>query len=226
MRPFVFINAAISMDGKISTFERKQTKISSEKDLDRRDSLRAESDAIIVGIGTILADNPSLTVKSERRREKRKKEGKDENPLRVVADSKARIPLDSEVLRKGEGKKLIAVSEGADSRKVEALKNIKGTEVVVCGRERVDLERLLSILWERGVKKLMVEGGSRLNWSFISQGLVDEIYVYVGNLIIGGEKAPSLFGGKGFDRKSAVELKLLDVEKDEKGILLRWRVVK
>jgi len=97
-RPFVFINAAMSADGKISAVKRTQTRISGTEDFERVDALRAGSDAIMVGIGTVLADNPSLKVKSEERREERKRAGKDENPWRIVVDSTARTPVDAERL--------------------------------------------------------------------------------------------------------------------------------
>jgi len=224
-RPFVFINAAMSADGKISTVERKQTRISGKRDFDRVDSLKAECDAIIVGIGTVLADNPSLTVKSEERREERRKARKDENPLRIVVDNKARTPVDAEILNKGEGKRIIAVSKLAIVEDVERLG--EKAEILICGKEEVNLRNLLYLLWQRGVSRLMVEGGATLNWSLISQGLVDEIYIYVGNIIIGGENAPALVDGKGFVvEEQMVKLELLSAKRMDEGVLLRWRVRK
>jgi len=223
-RPFVFINAAMSVDGKISTVKGTQTRISGIEDLDRVDSLRAESDAIMVGIGTVLADNPSLTVKSKKRREERKAAGKDENPIRIVVDSRARTPVDAELLHKGEGKRIIAVSQRAIIEDVDKL-GMKA-EILVCGRVEVDLPKLLYELWLRGVRRLMVEGGATLNWSLISQGLVDELYTYVGNLILGGKAAPTLVGGEGFsDEDKPVKLELLGGERLDEGALLRWRVL-
>ncbi|HDN68195.1 MAG TPA: 2,5-diamino-6-(ribosylamino)-4(3H)-pyrimidinone 5'-phosphate reductase, partial [Methanomicrobia archaeon] len=133
LRPFVFINAATSADGKISTVERRQTRISGKEDFERVDSLRAGSDAIMVGVGTVLADDPSLTVKAGARRAARARAGKDANPLRVVVDSRARTPPNAEVLCKGEGRRIIAVSElaNADGERVAELG--KRAEVLVCG---------------------------------------------------------------------------------------------
>ena len=108
-RPFTFINSAMSADGKISTKERKQVRISGSVDFSRMDELRASSDAVMVGIGTVLADDPSLTVKSEMLRANRKKSGRNENPIRVVVDSKARTPIDADIFKKGEGIRVIAV---------------------------------------------------------------------------------------------------------------------
>jgi 2,5-diamino-6-(ribosylamino)-4(3H)-pyrimidinone 5'-phosphate reductase len=220
-RPFVFINAAMSADGKISTVERLQTRISGREDRDRVDALKAGSDAIMVGIGTVLADNPSLTVKSKKKREDRKRAERDENPIRIVVDSSARTPIDAEILNKGIGKRIIAVSKRALIADVDRLS--EKAEIIVCGREEVDLKELLDSLWQRGVKRLMVEGGATLNWSLVSQGLVDEIYIYIGNIIIGGEDAPTLVDGRGFVTDMA-KLELLSAEKMDEGILLQWRV--
>jgi len=222
--PFVFINAAMSADGKISTVKRTQTRISGTEDFERVDSLRAGSDAIMVGIGTVLADDPSLTIKSEKRREERKRERKDENPWRIVVDSTARTPVDAEVLNKGEGKRIIAVSQRAILENVGQLG--EKADVLVCGMEEVDLKKLLHDLWLRGVRRVMVEGGATLNWSLISQKLVDMIYTYVGNMIVGGETAPTLVDGEGFVKdEEMVKLELLDVEKMDEGVLLKWSVL-
>lgn len=223
-RPFVFINVAASADGKISTVEKLQVRISGVEDLERVDELRASSDAIMVGIGTILCDNPSLTVKSDERREKRKKLGEEENPLRIVVDSKARTPTDAEILNKGEGKRMIAVSELAAVEDVERLGKKAETEIVVCGKTKVDLKKLLYLVRQRGIERLMVEGGGTLNWSLISQKLVDEMYIYVGNVIIGGGRAPTIVDGKGFiEEKEMIKVDILNMEKIGEGILLKWR---
>ncbi len=223
-RPLVFINAAMSADGKISTVKRTQTRISGTEDFDRVDALRARSDAIMVGIGTVLADNPSLTVKSKNRREERKSAGQGENPLRIVVDSEARTPVDADVLNKGEGKRIIAVSQRAILENVGQLG--EKADVLVCGMEEVDLKKLLFLVWQRGVRRVMVEGGATLNWSLISQKLVDMIYTYVSNMIVGGETAPTLVDGEGFTKETEmVKLELLGVEKLDEGVLLKWSVL-
>jgi 2,5-diamino-6-(ribosylamino)-4(3H)-pyrimidinone 5'-phosphate reductase len=223
-RPFVFINAAMSADGKIATIDRTQTRISGKSDLERVDALKAECDAIMIGIGTVLADNPSLTVKSKKNRGKRVSTGKDENPLRVVVDSKARTPVDADLLDKGVGKRIIAISQQAIVEDVGKLG--EKADVLVCGSAEVDLKKLLYVLWQNGVRRVMVEGGARLNWSLLSQQLVDEVYTYVGNVILGGETAPTLVDGPGFgDRDAPVKLKLLRIERLEEGVLLKWGVL-
>lgn len=219
-RPFVFINAAMSADGKIATIERKQTRISGSLDFDRMDELRASSDAVMVGIGTVLSDNPSLTVKSKERREKRRAEGRDENPVRIVVDSMARTPLDADIFKKGAGKKIIAVAETAPEDKV---KQLEQAEILLCGEKSIDLEQLLCELKARGINRLMVEGGATLNWGLVSAGLVDEIYTFIGNIIIGGKTSPTLVDGEGCTGEFC-KLSLISCERLEDGVLIRWKV--
>ena len=220
-RPFTFINSAMSADGKISSFEHKQVRISGTDDLSRVDRLRASSDAVMVGIGTVLADDPKLRVKSGNLRKERLGIGKTENPLRVVVDSMARTPLIAKVL--GEGC-LVAVSGQAPNDRIEMLSKI--CEVVPCsdGDEKVDLVLLMSMLCERGIERLMVEGGATLNWSMIKAGLVDEIYTYIGAMIIGGRSAPTLVDGEGCS-ENFPGLELLSLERLDDGALLKWRVL-
>ncbi len=220
-RPFVFINAAMSADGKIATVERKQTRISGSLDFERVDELRASSDAVMVGIGTVLSDNPSLTVKSKERREKRQMQRLPENPARIVVDSMARTPIGADIFKKGEGKRIIAVSESAPSEKVREL--AKYAEIITAGEKTVELEKLLSKLKASGINRLMVEGGATLNWGLISMGLVDEIYTFIGNIIIGGRTAPTLVDGEGF-ANDLCKLSLISCENLENGVLIRWKL--
>lgn len=221
-RPFIFINSAMSADGKISTKERKQVRISGNIDFNRMDQLRAGADAIMVGIGTVMADDPSLTVKSPELKKQRLEAGLDENPARVIVDSKARTPVDADIFKKGEGKRIILVSESAPHDKVAELK--KKADVIITGKESVDLPAAMGQLRENGIKRLMVEGGATLNWGMISNGLVDEIYTFVGNLIIGGKTAPTFVDGEGSTEDNIIKMELLDAEKIEEGILLKWKV--
>jgi 2,5-diamino-6-(ribosylamino)-4(3H)-pyrimidinone 5'-phosphate reductase len=225
MRPYVVVNVAMSADGKLSTRERRQIGISSEQDFARVDRLKAGCDAIMVGIGTVLADNPSLTVKRQECQEHRKKRGADVHPVRVIVDSAARTPIDAKVLHKEEGKRVVAVSEAADPARVAALR--KSATVVVAGSVEVDLTRLLHELGEMGIQRLMVEGGGTLIEGLIRADLVDEIYSYVGNIIIGGKDAPTLADGEGFIREADFcRLTLLEARKMESGVLLHWQVTR
>jgi 2,5-diamino-6-(ribosylamino)-4(3H)-pyrimidinone 5'-phosphate reductase len=225
MRPFVFVNIAMSADGKISTRERRQVKISGKEDFSRVDRIKAESDAIMVGIGTVLADNPSLTVKSPDLRAGRRAAGRDEHPIRVVVDSRGRIPLDADILHKGTGKRIVAVSQQAPPEKVAALG--EHAAVVVAGEETVDLAALFAELHRQGVRRLMVEGGGTLIGELFARGLVDELQTFVGNIVIGGEDAPTPADGPGFlKEEDFTRLRLIETVRLDEGLLLRWSVEK
>lgn len=131
MRPYVFVNVATSADGKISTRERRQVRISGKNDFSRVDCLKAGSDAVMVGIGTVLADDPSLTVKSPELKAERKGKGLEEHPVRVVVDSRLRIPSDASVLHKGEGKRIIACAASAGAGRIQELKKLPPSLSVV-----------------------------------------------------------------------------------------------
>lgn len=223
MRPYVVVNVAMSADGKLSTGERRQVKISGAQDFTRVDRLKAGSDAVMVGIGTVLADDPSLTVKGEECRQHRRNRGVGEHPARIVVDSRARIPLDAAILHKGSGLRIVAVSEKADPEKIAALK--PSATVIVTGENEVDLAALMDELGTMGIQRIMVEGGGELIAGLIRAGLVQEIYTFIGNLIIGGRNAPTLADGDGFvTEEEFSRLTLIESRRIENGILLHWKV--
>jgi 2,5-diamino-6-(ribosylamino)-4(3H)-pyrimidinone 5'-phosphate reductase len=201
MRPYVIVNVAMSADGKISTRERRQVRISGAQDFTRVDRLKAGCDAVMVGIGTVLADDPSLTVKSEECRKYRRKKGQDDHPVRIVVDSAGRIPPEASILQKGEGKRVVAVSRRADATKISLLE--KKATIIVAGEDEVDLCALMNELGVMGIHRVMVEGGGTLIAGLIEAGLVNEIYTFIGNIIIGGKDAPTITDGEGFILESA-----------------------
>ena len=225
MRPYVVVNVAMSADGKISTRERRQVKISGAQDFSRVDQLKAGSDAVMVGIGTVLSDDPSLTVKSEENRKSRLNRGVDEHPVRIVVDSTARIPPEAALLHKGEGKRIVAVSRRADPQKIAALQSY--ATVIIAGENEVDLAILMDKLGDMGIRRVMVEGGGTLIAGLITARLVNEIYTFIGNMIIGGKDSPSFVDGEGFILESGFSrLDLLDMIRIENGVLLHWNVHK
>jgi 2,5-diamino-6-(ribosylamino)-4(3H)-pyrimidinone 5'-phosphate reductase len=223
MRPYTVVNVAMSADGKLSTRERRQVKISGAQDFNRVDRLKAGADAVMVGIGTVLADDPSLTVKGEECRQHRRDRGVGEHPVRIVVDSRARIPLEAAILRKGKGLRIVAVSEKADKKKIALLK--QSATVIVAGKKEVDLAAIMDELGTLGIQRLMVEGGGELIAGLIRARLVDEIYTFIGNLIIGGRTAPTLADGDGFlGEEEFPRLTLIETRRIENGILLHWKV--
>lgn len=209
MRPRIIVNAAMSVDGKIALAGGKRIKISDEEDFRRVHEMRNSVDAILVGINTVLMDDPKLTVK-----EKFVPNAK--NPVRVVLDSKLRIPEDAKVLN-DMAPTIIATTEDAPQRDLNA-------EIIRCGNARVDLHCLMDELWKRGIRALMVEGGSTVISSFLRDRLVDELSVFIGSIIIGGN-APTLVSGEGAKfEDEVIKLKLVECKPLGYGVLLRYGV--
>lgn len=217
----VVVNAATSLDGKLSTRRREQIAISGPEDFERVDRLRAESDAVMVGVGTVLADDPRLGLDDSELRAEREAAGASPTPARVVADSRGRTPTDARVLDDTATTYLL-VAEAAPIDRREALREI-GAELVVVGEKRVDLPAALAALEERGIDRIMVEGGGELLYSLFEAELVDEVSVFVGPTVIGGRDAPTLVDGEGFV-DDFPELALEDVDRLDGGVLTRWTV--
>ena len=217
----VSVNAAMSADGKLSSWRREQIKISGDGDFARVDRLRAEADAIVVGVGTVLADDPSLVRYDESHRKATRGPNVDP-PARIVVDSKCRTPTESAILA-GEPRTYVLTSEAAPEERRSELRD-RGAELVTAGATRVDLTDAFAALEARGIDRAMVEGGGELIFSLFEAGLVDELTVYVGNTIIGGRDAPTLADGEGFD-SSFPELELDSVEKTDSGVVLAWNIL-
>ncbi len=187
MRPYVILNAGMTLDGKIAS-KTGDTRISCREDIIRVHELRKRVDGIMVGIVTAIKDDPKLTA------HKAKTPGRD--PVRIVVDSRARIPLKANVF-KGDARTIIAVSKKADERKLKEIE--KKAEVIICGEDRVDLECLLEELYNRGIESVLLEGGGTLNWSMLKHRLVDKVSVAITPKIVGGKDAVSLVEGEGFE---------------------------
>lgn len=224
MRPFTFINVAVTADGKMDTFERKGAAISSARDKARVDKLRAEADAVMVGGRTLLDEDPKLTVKSEVLRAERVARGLSPNPIKVGIVTKADVKLESVFLNAGPARIVIFTTDQTSNIQMEALQT-RGVEVFVHQSKRVDLEKALRTLKELGVNRLMVEGGGTLNFELLRLGLVDELSVYIAPMIFGGESAPTAAAGSGVARGAAIPLKLVETEVHEDGgVVLQYQV--
>ena len=214
-RPHIIINCAMSADGKIALPSRKQFKISCEKDIQRMYKLRNKSDAVLVGIKTILSDDPKLTVK-----EKYVKNPK--QPIRIILDTNCKTPLNA-----------LAVNNKAKTFIVTSKKCSKkfndNVEVINCKTEKdgfIELKNLLEILYNRGIKTLMVEGGGTVIWNFLNKRLVDDFYVYMAPIIIGGNKTPTIADGKGIKSvDDLIFLKIVNINRLGPGILFHYRLI-
>ncbi|MFA5101850.1 MAG: 2,5-diamino-6-(ribosylamino)-4(3H)-pyrimidinone 5'-phosphate reductase [Candidatus Thermoplasmatota archaeon] len=212
-RPHVTINCAMSADGKIASPTGRQLRISSEEDIRRMYRLRNESDAILVGIGTILTDDPKLIVKETYVQDPKQ-------PLRVILDSKARTPPHALALNPM-AHTLILTGKG-QKRTYEG----SHIEVVECKTEEkgfIDVVDALNILYEKGIRKLLVEGGGTVIWNFLNKKVVDDLYIFVGPCIIGGKDTPTVADGEGVASGEEIPLKVVDVERVGVGVLIHYQ---
>jgi len=179
--------------------------------------LRASVDGIMVGMRTLLRDNPKLTVKF----------AKDRRPCRIIVDSNAQTPLTSYVVRTArEIPTIVAVTSRAPKNRIEILER-RGVKILVCGKgPLVSVKILLQTLGRLGIRKILLEGGGALNWSMLSAGLLDEISVSITPRILGGEKAVTLVEGKGSPLVSdGVNLKLISTAKYGPDLVVRYKVL-
>ena len=217
----VVANAATSADGKLSSRRREQVVISGPEDFARVDALRASCDAVLVGGGTVHADDPHLTVDDAELRADRRETGEPPHPARVVVDTRARTPPDSRVLDDA-AVSYVLIGESAPEDRRTALRDA-GAELLVAGDERVDLAAGFAALEAEGIDRLLVEGGGEILFSAFEAGLVDELSVFVGSILIGGRDAPTLADGVGFVDEFP-DLTLEDVERVDDGVLCRYAV--
>jgi 2,5-diamino-6-(ribosylamino)-4(3H)-pyrimidinone 5'-phosphate reductase len=212
----ITVNAAMTIDGKIATIL-GNSEISSEEDLSRVHELRASVDGIVVGISTVLVDDPRLTVRMGAKQVRRK------HPVRIIIDSKGKIPLDSRVLRTASKvKTIVAVTELAHADTINKIEKM-GAVVIVSGKKTVNLKKVLSTVKKMGIKRILVEGGGEINWSFFSQGLVNELIVTIAPRIVGGRQATTLVEGEGYPSISnGVKLQLQKVQMQTNGELVLY----
>lgn len=214
----VLINAAMTIDGKIATNLGDST-ISSKQDLRRLHRLRCSVDAIIIGISTVIIDNPRLTVRLVKRH--------GTTPVRIIVDSIGRIPLDSKILKSASKiNTIVAVTKQASDERVDKIKSA-GAIVIVAGTKTVDLKELFFILKKMGFNKILVEGGGELNWSILQLGIVNELMVTVAPRIIGGRTATTLVEGDGYERISdGIKMELIKVSRQNNGeVVLYYKLL-
>lgn len=189
-RPYVVMKYAMTLDGKIAASTGDSKWVTGEEARRHAHFLRKKYRAIMVGIGTVLADDPLLNCRIE--------DGVD--PIRVVCDSHLRIPADSQIVKTAQNIPTIVCFAKGDDGKIKQLQEA-GVEVLQCERQgRVDLDTLMKVLGQRNIDSVLIEGGGTLHGTVLKAGLVNEIYGYIAPKLIGGEEAKSPVEGKGFPR--------------------------
>ena len=210
--PFVACKYAMTLDGKIAAQTGDSKWITGEKARERVHLLRDTYDTILIGIGTVLADNPELTCRLPNGR----------NPVRVILDSRARMPCQSKLLHDEQARTIVATTELAPK---ESVKRIKSSRAEIIQTKsvngRVDLHNLLIYLAQNELTSVLVEGGGQVHGAFFKENLVDKVYAFIAPKIIGGKEALAPVGGIGVDKVAdAVLLKNINIEQIGEDFLL------
>jgi diaminohydroxyphosphoribosylaminopyrimidine deaminase/5-amino-6-(5-phosphoribosylamino)uracil reductase len=211
--PFVTLKMAMTADGKIATHTGDSKWISSPASLRFAHELRHRHRAILIGIGTLLADDPQLTARLEQRAR---------NPIRIVLDSQGRIPLESTLVRSAKQMRtIVATTDALSLEKEQALRHAHAEVWRLPARDgRVDPHALMHKLSQEQIDSVLIEGGAEIAWSFVSQRLIDKILLVIAPKIIGGRAAPGPVGGVGCERISdAIPLKEITVSRLDDDIV-------
>lgn len=218
-KPFIVLKAAMTLDGKIATATGQSKWITNETSRAYGYKLRDIYDGIMVGINTVIEDNPMLTARVDG--------GK--NPIRIVVDSSLRIDINANVVQDKSAKTIVATTDKADKDKILKLQ-AQDVDVIVVDKDendKVDIEKLLDILGQQNICSILVEGGATLSGSFVAKKLVDKVYFFIAPKIIGGKEAKTPVAGTGIlNLQEALALKDIQIEKLEEDVLIIGRVDK
>ncbi|GAA0225535.1 bifunctional diaminohydroxyphosphoribosylaminopyrimidine deaminase/5-amino-6-(5-phosphoribosylamino)uracil reductase RibD [Metaclostridioides mangenotii] len=216
-KPFVVMKYGMTVDGKIATVTGESKWITTEKSRENVHKTRNDLSAIMVGIGTVLKDNPLLTCRTL--------DGK--NPIRIICDSQLKLPISSDIVKTAKDIKTVVATTSEDQNKRQILENL-GVEIVTVPKlnERLDLNDLMKKLWDLKIDSILLEGGSTLNYSALESGLVDRLHVYIAPKIFGGSRSISAIGGEGVsDIENAFKLKYRKTTMFDEDILIEYDVL-
>lgn len=216
-RPWVTLKTAMTLDGKIAAYTGDSKWVTGEKARERVQRMRKEHMGIMVGVGTVMADDPLLTCRLE---------GNVRQPVRIVVDSRLRASAGCRLVRTARDYRTlwVCLPEAGEEKKNSLRK--AGVEVLVCRQKdgRVDVRDLLEQLGQSGIDSLLLEGGGELNYSFAENGLIDEVYAFIAPKFIGGREAKTSVEGQGKAKMDeALEWKYIRTEKVGEDVLLRAR---
>jgi diaminohydroxyphosphoribosylaminopyrimidine deaminase/5-amino-6-(5-phosphoribosylamino)uracil reductase len=218
-QPFCAMKTAMSFDGKISTYTGNSKWISNEKSRKWVHELRHRYSGIMVGVNTIIKDDPDLTDRSDYEIKK--------HPVRIVLDSNGRTPLNSKILNTSYAKTIIAVTENANSKFIKSV-NKNGAKVIICPEKdnRVNLSYLMNELGKQSIDSILLEGGSTLNFSALKEGVVDKIFSFIAPKLIGGDTSKTPVGGLGFDSlEKAISLNIKNIKRFDQDILVEAYII-
>lgn len=227
MRPFTYLNLAISVDGKITTADRKLHGFGGPEDRDLMDELRARADAVMIGASTLREEDPPLLVTSPERLEQRRGDGLSPQPWNVIISRSLDLPAfeSSRFFQTGGFRKIIFTSEMQSPENIARLQPFADVACVPEVANGIDLKAVSEKLSRMGVKNLLLEGGGTLNFAMLRDGLVDELNITLCPLVFGGATAPTAFSGDGFNFNQVPELKLVELKTGAcDRLFLKYRV--
>ena len=213
-KPKIILSAAVTLDGKIGQ-KNKKIVLSSKSDKIRVHKLRSKFDAILVGKNTIEQDDPLLTVRYV----------KGKNPTRIILDSHGTIKNSSQIIKTCKNvSTIIVISELASKLNLNRLKKLP-LNVIVCGKEQVNITKLVKILYKKGIKNILLEGGGTLNYSFLKKNLIDEMIITLTPYVLGSKNTVNLFEGISFiSSKVKLPIKLKNVQKNDNEVILNYKI--
>jgi riboflavin-specific deaminase-like protein len=217
-RPYVLLSVAVSIDGRIDDTSPDRLLLSNAEDFDRVDQVRADSDAILIGAGTIRADNPRLLVNSPQRRADRRARGLPDYPLKVTVTASGNLDPNLNFWHHGGDKLVYTTTTGADKLR-ERLNGL--AEIATLGTD-IDFEALLDDLATRGIRQLMVEGGTHIHTAFLSHNLADEIHLAIAPIVVGNTDAPAFLGPATYPGGPTRRMRLAEARTIGDVVLLRY----
>jgi len=218
-RPYVLLSCSLSLDGYLDNTSRRRLILSNAADLDRVDGVRAECDAILVGAGTVRADDPRLLVRSHTRRAQRVARGLPAQPTKVTVTERGDLDPSAQFFRAGDSDKVVIASSAVAP---DLRAHLGASATVVDGGTSFSMHQVTGVLHERGVRRLLVEGGSHVHTQFLTAELADELHVVVAPLFVGDSRAPRFVGDGRFPWDEHRRAELADVRRIGDVVLLRY----
>jgi 5-amino-6-(5-phosphoribosylamino)uracil reductase len=218
-RPYTLLSCALSLDGYLGSRTPRRLELSNDADFDRVDAVRASCDAILVGAATVRDDNPRLLVRSQARRDERTARGLAPSPIKVTVTERVELDARAAFFATGDTEKLVYCTS---SRVGDARSRLGPVATVVDGGQPVKMRRLSEDLGERGVQRLMVEGGGKMHTQFLTDNLADELQLVVAPCFVGDSRAPRFVRDGRFPWNPERRAKLAEVRQIGDVVLLRY----
>lgn len=221
-KPYVLVKCAISLDGYIDDNSNERLILSDEKDFKRVDEERSKYDAILIGAETLRKDNPGLIIKSDGLINKRLSAGKNKHPIKVTITASGNLNKDAKFFNVGETSNIIYCPDNVKSTLLEKLN--EKAEIISANSSNIEPEFILEDLYKRGVKKLMIEGGSSIITMFLSKNLVDELQVSIAPFFVGDSRAPKFVNSESFPYNKYNRMKLVNAEIIGDMVLITYKL--